>query len=58
MRFTGSFSQFLLGKTGITVNNEQFEQHYFEPKSEGFYSITVIDEAGQTDTAKIKVEFR
>ena len=49
------------GQTGeliITVNNEQFEQHYFEPKSEGFYSITVIDEAGQTDTAKIKVEFR
>lgn len=48
------------GQTGeliITVNNEQFEQHYFEPKSEGFYSITVIDEAGQTDTAKIKVEF-
>lgn len=27
------------GQTGeliITVNNEQFEQHYFEPKSEGF----------------------
>lgn len=49
------------GQTGeliITVNNEQFEQHYFEPKSEGFYSITVIDEAGQTDTTKIKVEFR
>lgn len=49
------------GQTGeliITVNNEQFEQHYFEPKSEGFYSITVIDETGQTDTAKIKVEFR
>lgn len=43
------------GQTGeliITVNNEQFEQHYFEPKSEGFYSITVIDEAGQTDTTK------
>lgn len=49
------------GQTGeliITVNNEQFEQHYFEPKREGFYSITVIDEAGQTDTTKIKVEFR
>ena len=49
------------GQTGeliITVNNEQFEQHYFEPKSEGFYSITVIDVAGQTDTTKIKVEFR
>lgn len=49
------------GQTGeliITVNNEQFEQHYFEPKSEGFYSITVIDETGQTDTTKIKVEFR
>ena len=49
------------GQTGeliITVNNEQFKQHYFEPKSEGFYSITVIDEAGQTDTTKIKVEFR
>lgn len=49
------------GQTGeliITVNNEQFEQHYFEPKSEGFYSITVIDEAGRTDTTKIKVEFR
>lgn len=49
------------GQTGeliITVNHEQFEQHYFEPKSEGFYSITVIDEAGQTYTTKIKVEFR
>ena len=49
------------GQTGeliITVNNEQFEQNYIEPKCEGFYCITVIDEAGKTDTTKIKVEFR
>lgn len=49
------------GQTGeliITVNSEQFEQNYIEPKSEGFYSITVIDEAGKTDTVKFKVEFR
>lgn len=45
------------GSLIITVNNEQFEQNYFEPKSEGFYSITVIDEKGQTDTSKFKVEF-
>ncbi len=45
------------GSLIITVNNEQFEQNYFEPKSEGFYSITVIDEEGQTDTSKFKVEF-
>lgn len=49
------------GQTGeliITVNNEQFEQNYIEPKCEGFYCITVIDEAGKTDTVKFKVEFR
>lgn len=49
------------GQTGeliITVNNEQFEQNYIEPKSEGFYCITVIDKAGKTDTVKFKVEFR
>ncbi len=45
------------GSLIITINNEQFEQNYFEPKSEGFYSITVIDEEGQTDTSKFKVEF-
>ncbi len=45
------------GSLIITFNNEQFEQNYFEPKSEGFYSITVIDEEGQTDTSKFKVEF-
>lgn len=46
------------GSLVITVNNEQFEQNYFEPKDEGFYSITVLDEKGQTDTSKFKVEFK
>lgn len=46
------------GELILTVENKQLKQNYFEPEHEGFYSITVIDEEGNTDNSNFKVVFK
>lgn len=46
------------GELILTVGNKQLRQSYFEPEHEGFYSITVIDNTGNSDSSSFKVEFK
>ncbi len=43
------------GKVYFTVNSEQREENYFRPDHEGYYSVSILDEAGRSDRVTFRV---
>jgi len=43
------------GKIYLNYEDVQSENDYFHPEREGFYSISILDEAGHSDTVNFRV---